>query len=88
MDYYGLTPDFLDYEALKSLGKTIVMSESGPIDNAHGNWNMMHLINARRGKAAYFMQWHSWNGAKVAIKDNKNIIAMMQSDAAITRDEL
>lgn len=88
MDYYGVTPDFPNYEALKSLGKTIVMSESGPIDNGYGNWNMMQLVNTLKGKAAYFLQWHSWNGAKVAIKDNKNIIEMMQSETVITRDEL
>lgn len=88
MDYYGVNPEFPDYEALKSLGKTIVMSESGPKDSAYGSWNMMELANTLRGKAAYFLQWHSWNGAKVAIKDNKNIMEVMNSDAVITRDEL
>jgi len=88
MDYYGASPEFPNYEALKSLGKTIVMSESGPRDEGYGNWNMMQLVNTLKGKAAYFLQWHSWNGAKVAIKDNENTIQMMQSDAAITLDEL
>lgn len=88
MDYYGAHPDFPNYEALKSLGKTIVMSESGPSDENYGNWNMMHLADKLKGKAAYFLQWHSWNGAKVAIKDNKNTIEMMNSNTVITRDEL
>ncbi|WP_273567368.1 glycosyl hydrolase [Maribacter halichondriae] len=88
MDYYGVNPDFPDYDALKSLGKTIVMSESGPIDSGYGNWDMMQHVNALKGKAAYFLQWHSWNGAAVAIKDNKNSIEMMNSDDVITLDEL
>lgn len=88
MDYYGDQPDFPHFEELKSLGKTIVMSEMGPRDGGYGNWNMMEVVDKLKGKAAYFMQWHSWNGAAVAIKDNKNIIDMMNSDAVITRDEL
>ncbi len=88
MDYYGTTPDFPGYNALKSLGKTIVMSEAGPSDNSYGQWNEEQLVNAIRGKAAYFLQWHSWSGAAVAIKDNQNALEMMNSEHAITIDEL
>ncbi len=88
MDYYGVQPDFPHFEELKSLGKTIIMSEMGPRESGFGNWNMMDVVNKLKGKAAYFMQWHSWNGAAVAIKDNKNAIEMMNSDAVITRDEV
>ncbi|WP_422079570.1 glycosyl hydrolase [Ulvibacterium sp.] len=88
MDYYGAAPDFPDYKALKSLGKTIVVSESGPMDQGNGNWNMMDLINTLKGKAAYFLQWHSGRDTKMAIRDNRNIFEMMNSKAAITRDEL
>ncbi|MFS4467974.1 glycosyl hydrolase [Maribacter sp. 2210JD10-5] len=88
MDYYGETPSFPNYQKLKSLGKIIVMSESGPSDKSYGNWDMMKVADVLEGKAAYFLQWHSWSGAKVAIKDNKNTIEMMNSDAVITLDEL
>ncbi len=88
LDYYGNEPNFPHYEELKALGKTMVMSESGPRDAGYGDWDMMELANILRGKAAYFLQWHSWNGAKVAIKDNKNALELMQSDAVITRDEV
>jgi len=88
MDYYGEQPDFPHFEELKSLGKTIVMSEIGPRESGYGNWNMMDVVNKLKGKAAYFMQWHSWNGAAVAIKDNKNYMDMMNSEAVITRDEV
>ncbi len=88
MDYYGNQPDFPHYEELKALGKPIIISEMGPREAGYGNWNMMDVVNKLKGKAAYFMQWHSWNGAAVAIIDNKNSIEMMNSDAVITRDEL
>ncbi len=88
LDYYGVAPDFPDYEALEFLGKTVVMSESGPLDSGYGQWNMMDLVATLKGKAAYFLQWHSWSGAAVAIIDNKNSIEMMNSTEAITRDEL
>ena len=88
MDYYGDQPDFPHYEELKSLGKTIVMSESGPREAGYGQWNMMHLVEKLQGKAAYFLQWHSWNGAAVAIKDNKNILELMDHEAVITRDRI
>jgi len=88
MDYYGDEPDFPHYEALKSLGKTIVMSEMGPREAGYGNWNMMEVVEKLKGKAAYFMQWHSWNDAAVSIKDNQNAVEMMNSDAVITREEL
>ena len=88
MDFYGAHPNFPDYEALKTLGKTIVMSEVGPTESAYGLWNEIALVNAMKGKAAYFLQWHSWPGGKVAIKDNLKVIEMMNSETVITLDEL
>ena len=88
MDYYGTHPDFPHYEELKSLGKTVVMSEIGPREEGYGNWNMMEVVEKLKGKAAYFLQWHSWNGAGVAIRDNRNTIEMMNSESVITRDEI
>jgi len=88
MDYYGNQPEFPHYEELKVLGKPVVMSESGPREAGYGNWDMMEWANILKGKAAYFLQWHSWNGAEVAIKDNKNVNEMMNSPFVITRGEL
>ena len=88
MDYYGDQPDFPHFEELKALGKTIVMSEMGPREAGYGNWDMMDVVNKLKGKAAYFMQWHSWDNAAVAIIDNKNTTEMMNSEAVITLDEL
>ena len=88
MDYYGLHPDFPGYQELKSLGKTIVISEVGPKDTAYGNWNELELAYELAGKAAYFLQWHSWSGAAVAIKDNLRANDMMNSKRVVTRDEI
>ena len=88
IDYYGVDPDFPDYGALKSLGKTVVMSESGPKDAGYGNWDMVQFVNIIKGKAAYFLQWHSWNDAAVSIKDNKNTVEIMNSESVITRGEI
>jgi mannan endo-1,4-beta-mannosidase len=88
MDYYGIEPDFPHYEELKALGKPLVMSESGPRESGYGNWDMMEFADKLKGKAAYFLQWHSWNGAKVAIRDNNNIMELMNSETGITRDEI
>lgn len=88
MDYYGNQPEFPHFEELKAFGKPVVMSESGPREEGYGHWNMMEFANLLKGKAAYFLQWHSWSGAKVAIKDNKNFIEMMDSEFVITRDEV
>lgn len=88
VDYYGTVPDFPDYEELSTLNKTIVMAEAGPASESYGNWNEMDLVDVLKGKAAYFLQWHSWEGADVAIIDNLNADTMMNSTTTITRDEL
>lgn len=88
LDYYGAEPAFPHYEELKALGKPVVMSESGPREAGYGNWDMMAWANLLRGKVAYFLQWHSWTGAQVAIKDNQNYMEMMSSETVITRDEV
>lgn len=88
LDYYGLAPGFPDFDILNALGKTVVMSESGPIDEGYGMWDMTEHVDQLKGKGAYFLQWHSWDGAQVAIKDNLKVQEMMDSDEAITRDEI
>jgi len=88
IDHYGHAPGFPDYDHLKSLGKTLVMSETGPKDGSYGNWNELDLATTLAGKAAYFLQWHSWSGAAVAIMDNRKSNDMMNSIKVITRDEI
>lgn len=88
MDHYSINPEFPDYKALKSLGKTLVMSETGPKDGSYGKWDEFVLAKTLAGKAAYFIQSHSWDGAATAIKDNRKANDMMNSINVITRDEV
>ncbi len=88
VNYYGPKPDFPNYDELQSLGKTMVMAETGPSEAAAGSWDQLQLIQELSGKVAYFLQWHSWKDAKVAIKDNRKANYMMNSSKVITREEL
>jgi mannan endo-1,4-beta-mannosidase len=87
-DYYGPSPAFPGYEELSKLNKPIVLCETGPNDKAYGQWDEAAIVNATKGKAIYFLQWHSWPGAKVAIIDNQNYRNMMTSLDAVSREEL
>lgn len=88
MDIYTKVPSFSDYKDLKKLSKPIVISEIGPNQESYGTYDELEIIKTFRGKAAYFLQWHSWEGAKVAIIDNLNFTEMMHDSSAITLDEL
>lgn len=88
MEYYGPHPDFPDFQSLHSLGKTLVISETGPSGGSEGTWDELQLISVLAGKAAYFLQWHSYPGTALAIVDNLKSNAMMNSERVITRDEI
>jgi len=88
VDYYGSTPDFPDFDKLNTTGKITALTEAGPSSETYGNWDENELLNALKGKAAYFLQWHSWPGADVAIINNRNANTMMNDEDALTRDEL
>ena len=103
MDIYKApVPDFTDnYELLKKLNKTIVLAECGDdIDNQGLKvLDELEIVKKYRGKAGYFMQWHSWNNPKPkqgngpvkvrrAIVDNPNARAMMNHPSAVTLDRL
>ncbi|MCF2446750.1 glycoside hydrolase family 26 protein [Dyadobacter sp. CY345] len=87
-DQYSITPDFKDYDVLKKLNKIVVNGEIGPSNEGYGKFDQMAVLNAFKGKAAYFLQWHSWTNAKVGIKDNLNFKEMMNDPAAITLDKM
>lgn len=88
IDYYGSIPEFPEFEKLEATGKITALTEAGPASQVYGNWDELTLLNNLKGKASYFLQWHSWPGAEVAIINNKNASAMMNDKHAITRDEL
>ncbi len=87
-DYYAAAGGVPDLTALQSLGKPVVLAECGPDAGSFGNYDEVAMTEHIKGKVCYFLQWHSWSGAAVAIKDNKNYNDMMWSGSVITRDEL
>jgi mannan endo-1,4-beta-mannosidase len=77
-----------DYNQLVLLDKPVVLAECGPDNENYGKYDVMAMVENIVGKACYFLQWHSWTGAAVAIKDNLNASEMMNSDRVITLDKV
>lgn len=73
---------------MKVFNKIIVNGEIGPSDESYGKFNEIEVLNTFKGKAAYFLQWHSWTNAKVSISDNLNFKEMMNDPSAITLDKM
>ena len=88
VDTYAKIPGFPDYEALKKFNKIVVNGEIGPTAESYGKFDQMAVLNTFKGKAAYFLQWHSWTNANVGIKDNLNFKDMMNDPSAITLDKV
>ncbi|GAB2595190.1 glycoside hydrolase family 26 protein [Spirosoma areae] len=103
MDIYKApVPDFTEnYKILQKLNKPIVVAECGDdIDNQGVKvLDELEIIRQYRGKAGYFMQWHSWTNGKLsrpggpvkvrrAIIDNPNARDMMNHPSAVTLDEM
>jgi mannan endo-1,4-beta-mannosidase len=88
LDNYPKVPAFDDYPALLKLGKQVSDGEVGPHEASYGVFDEMAVLNTFKGKAPYFLQWHSWPGAKVNIVDNKNAKDLMNDAAAITLDKI
>jgi hypothetical protein len=87
-DVYSAVGGLPDYTQLLTLGKPIVLTECGPNSASYGKYDQILMIQNIVGKACYFLQWHSWSGAAVAIKDNLKASEMMNSDHVISRDEI
>jgi mannan endo-1,4-beta-mannosidase len=88
LDNYPKTPAFDDYPALLKLGKQVSDGEVGPHEDSYGKFDEMAVLYTYKGKAPYFLQWHSWTGAKVCIVDNLNYKELMNDAAAITLDKI
>lgn len=98
MDIYKApVPDFAEnYDVLKKLNKTIVIAECGDdIDNTGTKiLDERDILKTYKGKAGYFMQWHSWHNSKLNVKvrraivDNPNAAEMMRDPSAVTLDKM
>jgi len=67
VDIYSKEPEFKDYETIKKLNKIVVVSEIGPSKAGYRKYDEMEIIAKLKGNAAWFLQWHSWRNADVAI---------------------
>ncbi len=85
---YAAVPEIKDYEALEAFNKPVVMSEIGPDRDTYGNYDMALIPEIFAGKAAYFLQWHSWTGAAVSIVDNPNFEELMNDNRVINLGDL
>ncbi|MDB5156577.1 MAG: mannan endo,4-beta-mannosidase [Mucilaginibacter sp.] len=88
LDNYPKVPAFDDYPELIKLGKPVTEGEIGPIEESYGKFDEMEVLNVFKGKAPYFLQWHSWPGAKVNIVDNLYYKELMNDPSAITLDKI
>ncbi len=85
---FGSQPVFDDYPAFQAMGKPLVISEVGPNTSSYGQFNQLQIPGAFLGKAAYFLQWHSWSGARVSIVDNLHSATMMNHPKVIVLEDL
>lgn len=90
LDFYGPQPLAFekDYLLLSPLDKNFALCEVGDIIDSGNIIDEVKLVTELKGKASYFVQWHSWPGNKMAIVDNLNAREMMQSATAITLDKI
>jgi len=97
-DFYNPDPPSLgatNYDKGRALVAPFGFCEFGPgqstAGGADGNFDNKKLIDAINGQykdISFFMYWSSWQGANVAIIDNKNATGLMNDPSIITRDDL
>jgi mannan endo-1,4-beta-mannosidase len=88
LDNYPQTPEFNDYPEMLKFGKPVTNGETGPQNDFYGRFDEVKVLNVFKGKAPYFLQWHSWTNAKVAIVDNLHAKELMNDAAAVTLDKI
>jgi mannan endo-1,4-beta-mannosidase len=82
---------FGSYSQLASLGKPMGLAEVGPQNQRDGSFDNLVLLQRLKKdypKLGFFVFWHSWTGANVAMIDNIRPVDMMQHELVLDRDEL
>ena len=67
------------------------LAEFGPRHKRGGEFDNRRLLNCLRDGAeslGFFNYWHSWEGAKVAIVDNRHATALMRHTVTKNLDQL
>jgi len=95
LDWYDDQFDNLNkwdsYAELARLDKPMGLAEVGPLNRRDGSFDNLVLLNRLRQdypKFGFFVFWHSWPGARVAIVDNRRSADLMTHVGVIDRDEL
>jgi mannan endo-1,4-beta-mannosidase len=91
LDWYEDALEDLDshqsYSQLAALGKPLGLTEFGPLQRRDGsfhNLELMRVIAEQYPKIGFFLFWHSWPGADVAIVDNRDSRALMRDPRVTT----
>lgn len=95
IDYYRDDTDDLDangsYTSLAALGKPVAITEIGAKNQRDGSFDntvIIKGIKAHTPKAVWWLTWHSWPGASVAMADCQNAAALINDPWVVTRDEI
>ena len=87
-DIYKDNPDTYGHELYSNnVEKQYIIGEFGALQK-RGTLSNTIPMTAFRGKAACYLQWHSWSGNPVAIIDNPDAEILMNHEDVITLDEL
>ena len=82
---------FDSYTQLASLNKPMGLAEVGPFYQRDGSFDNLVLLQRLKKdypRLGFFVFWHSWPEASVAIIDNTRPVDLMTHELVIDRDEL
>jgi mannan endo-1,4-beta-mannosidase len=79
------------YSSLVALGKPFALTELGPKSQLDGSFDATQIIKGIKShapKTAFWLSWHSWSGASVALVDLTNTSGLFADPWVLTADEL
>lgn len=95
LDWYDDRFENLDlhgsYTQLATLQKPMGLSEVGPLKQRNGSFDNLMLLKRLTTdyrRLGFFVFWHSWPNANVAIVDQRHAAEIMQHKLIIDREEL
>jgi mannan endo-1,4-beta-mannosidase len=93
LDWYSDKLTELDshgsYQQLRSLHKPLGLTEFGPERQRDGSFDNLTLVSALQSRypgIGFFMFWHSWPAARIAIVDQRRARALMRHPYVLSRD--
>ncbi len=83
LDAYG------SYTKLAQLDKPLGLTEFGPLearDGSFDNTRLLRTLDEHYPQIDFFVYWHSWPGARVALVDNRYATALVRNARIVTLD--